>query len=59
MFRFNFKKSVSLGLLIAWYVHALAQSNQANSLCWKVTGPGINNPSYVFGTTHLIPKKDF
>ncbi len=59
MFRFNFKKSVSLSLLIAWYVHALAQSNQANSLCWKVTGPGINNPSYVFGTIHLIPKKDF
>lgn len=30
-----------------------------NSLLWKVTGKGLKNPSYVFGTIHLINEKDF
>jgi uncharacterized protein YbaP (TraB family) len=59
MFSFNLKKSVSLGLLLALYVHAVGQTNNVNSLCWKVTGPGLSSPSYVFGTIHLIEKKDF
>lgn len=30
-----------------------------NSLLWKVTGKGLKNPSYLFGTIHLINKEDF
>ncbi len=30
-----------------------------NALLWKVTGKGLKNPSYVFGTIHLIHEKDF
>ncbi len=29
------------------------------SLVWKVTGNGLKKPSYVYGTIHIIPKKDF
>lgn len=41
---------------------ALAQSaptqNEA-SLLWEVSGNGLQAPSYVYGTIHLIPRKDF
>ncbi|HRG57911.1 MAG TPA: TraB/GumN family protein [Bacteroidia bacterium] len=59
MFKLKFKKTVTLGLLISLYVNLNAQNNAVNSLCWKVTGPGLSEPSYVFGTIHLISKKDF
>ncbi|MEZ4948554.1 MAG: TraB/GumN family protein [Saprospiraceae bacterium] len=30
-----------------------------NSLLWEITGKDINEPSYLFGTIHMIDKKDF
>ena len=30
-----------------------------NALLWKINGNGLENPSYLYGTIHLIPKKDF
>jgi len=58
------KKSNSLILFITivfitavnFRVHA--QDNN-NSIFWKVTGNGLEKPSYLFGTVHLIPKSDF
>lgn len=32
-----------------------SSSNQANSLLWKVSGNGLEKPSYIFGTHHLVP----
>lgn len=29
------------------------------SLLWEVSGNGLEQPSYIFGTIHLIPKKDY
>lgn len=29
------------------------------SLLWKITAPGVATPSYLFGTIHLIPEKDY
>lgn len=29
------------------------------SLLWKVEGPGLSSPSYIFGTIHIIPATDF
>jgi hypothetical protein len=55
----NLKKSVTLSFLITLYLNISAQTNGNNSLCWKITGPGLSQPSYVFGTIHLISKKDF
>ena len=30
-----------------------------NSLLWKISGNGMTKPSYLFGTIHIICKKDF
>jgi uncharacterized protein YbaP (TraB family) len=36
-----------------------AQAPTESCLLWEVSGNGLTAPSYVFGTIHLIPKKDF
>lgn len=59
MVKLNIKKSLSLGFIITLYLNLSAQNSNSNSLCWKVTGPGLSQASYVFGTIHLISKKDF
>lgn len=56
---FNLKKSVTLGFILTLYLNLSAQTTGNNSLCWKITGPGLSQPSYVFGTIHLISKTDF
>ena len=30
-----------------------------NALLWKIEGNGISQPSYLFGTIHMIPKDDY
>lgn len=30
-----------------------------NTLLWEISGNGLESPSYLFGTIHLIPKKDY
>ena len=50
---------------IQFFVPATAQkaaaptSGEENSLLWEITGKGLKEPSYLFGTIHLIGKKDF
>ena len=36
---------------------SMAQDNSA--LLWEVSGNGLQKKSYVFGTIHMIPKKDY
>jgi len=36
-----------------------AQGDKANSLLWEITGNGLKQPSYLFGTIHMICKEDF
>ncbi len=36
-----------------------AQTNQKESLLWEITGNGLQQPSYLFGTIHIICKEDF
>jgi uncharacterized protein YbaP (TraB family) len=55
----NLKKSIPLGFIISLSLNLSAQISANNSLCWKVTGPGLNQASYIFGTIHMISKKDF
>ena len=55
----NIKKSIALIFTIILSLNLSAQSTNQNSLCYKVTGTGLSAPSYVFGTIHLISKKDF
>ena len=56
---FKIKKTLSLSFILTLYINLNAQNTNNNSLCWKVTGQGLSQPSYVFGTIHLIAKKDF
>lgn len=36
-----------------------AAAKEENSLLWEISGSGLKEPSYLFGTIHLIDKKDF
>jgi uncharacterized protein YbaP (TraB family) len=36
-----------------------AQTNSSNSLLWEISGKGLKQPSYLFGTIHVICKEDF
>jgi len=36
-----------------------AQSVSHNSLLWEISGKGLKQPSYLFGTIHMICKDDF
>lgn len=35
------------------------ESSSQNSLLWQVTGKGLQKPSFVFGTIHLISSEDY
>ncbi len=36
-----------------------ADTTNSNSLLWEIRGKEFKQPSYLYGTIHLIPKKDF
>ncbi len=40
-------------------IFSTASYSQSNSLLWKISGNNLNNPSYLFGTIHMIPKADY
>lgn len=50
-------KKTLLLLLSAFSMLAHAQEN--NSILWQISGNGLKQPSYLFGTIHMIPKKDY
>ena len=45
--------------LTIFFTGNLFAQNSTNSLLWEISGNGLNTPSYLFGTIHTIPKKDF
>lgn len=53
-------KRISAGLLFSFFAFgAMAQqANENNTLLWKISGNGIEKPSYLFGTIHLICSDD-
>lgn len=34
-------------------------TSKNNSLLWEISGNGLEQPSYLFGTIHIIPKEDY
>lgn len=36
-----------------------APTSSDTSLLWRITAPGVSTPSYLFGTIHIIPEKDY
>lgn len=53
----SFKKYSLFLLLLVWMVGSV--NGQESSLLWKVSGNGLVQDSYVFGTIHIICKSDF
>lgn len=53
-----FKKLLSAFLIFSFSLVA-AVAQKRGSLLWKVEGPGLAAPSFLFGTIHLIPAGDF
>ncbi len=53
-------KRLSAGLLMSLVaITTVAQQNKENNtLLWKITGNGIDKPSYLFGTIHMLCKDD-
>ena len=53
-------KRFSTGLIVSLVaLSAFAQSDKENNtLLWKISGNGIEKPSYLFGTVHMICKED-
>lgn len=49
-------------LISLFLVCGMAQSQiqtEKQSLLWKISGNGIEKPSYLFGTIHIIPKENY
>jgi len=36
-----------------------ADTSNSNALLWEISGKDLKTPSYLYGTIHIIPKKDF
>jgi uncharacterized protein YbaP (TraB family) len=54
---------IGLLFILTTSIHVLAQGfapgPDDNSLLWEVRGKGIKQPSFIFGTIHLIPEADY
>lgn len=55
MFR---KITISLLSLVFFFVPTLLKA-QGKSLIWKISGNGLQQESYLFGTIHIIPEEDY
>jgi len=55
------KKLIFTILISIFLISAQAQTNDniEKSLLWEISGNGLEKPSYIFGTMHLVPKDDY
>jgi len=40
-------------------IQSIAQTDKTNALLWEISGNSLKQPSYLFGTIHMICKEDF
>ncbi len=52
------KKAVSLFVIFLFGVGALKSQAQGNTLLWKISGNDLEQPSYLYGTYHLLCPDD-
>jgi len=57
--KFEFKKLFALILLLSSFLTVNAQVHEENALLWKVSGNGLEKPSYIFGIVKFIPTEDY
>jgi uncharacterized protein YbaP (TraB family) len=48
-----------VSLVVLMPIFTKAQKKPASSLLWKISGKGLKQPSYLFGTFHIMCKSDF
>src|SRR5215470_5085145 len=46
-------------ILMSFCLPAASQIQNQSSLLWRISGNGLNKPSYLFGTMHVYDKKAF
>lgn len=51
-------KKFSAVLLVSLVTLASFAQDENNTLLWKISGNGLDKPSYLFGTIHLICAED-
>ncbi|MGQ0740552.1 MAG: TraB/GumN family protein [Bacteroidota bacterium] len=51
-------KRLSAVLLLGLVTLSAAAQKENNSMLWKISGNGIEKPSYLFGTIHMLCKED-
>ena len=51
----HYLKNIKLLILSILIISCVNTSGNDNSLLWKVSGNGLDKPSYIFGTHHLVP----
>lgn len=54
--KISFYALVLIPMLFVFNARLSAQNSE--SLLWKISGNGLSQPSYLYGTIHLICKKD-
>jgi uncharacterized protein YbaP (TraB family) len=58
--RLPMKRVLMLFLLLLYTCSfSFAQSSPKSSLLWEISGKGLQQPSYIFGTFHMMCKEDF
>ena len=53
-----FLRSAIVGLILFFSLTNIKSQTQ-NSLLWEISGNGLSQPSYIYGTIHQIAKSDF
>ncbi len=46
-------------LFTIYSMQSIAQGDKTNALLWEISGNSLKQPSYLFGTIHMICKEDF
>jgi len=59
MFKIKNSIFVIAALFFALSLQAQSINNNEKSLLWEISGNGLEKPSYIFGTMHLVPKDDY
>ena len=55
-----YARSFQSGLcLILWLTVSFSVSAQYHSLCWRISGNGLKQPSYIYGTMHVSDRRVF
>ena len=53
------KKLITFLLLVSFFSVSYSQTKKYQGLLWKISGNGLSEPSYLYGTMHVSNKLAF